>query len=40
MVDLALDIMVVVNRAKDIKVEVGKARHPVVSSINDLKLLT
>lgn len=39
-VDLALDIMVVANHAKDIKVEVVKALLVVVSSIDDLNILT
>lgn len=39
-VDLALDIMVVANHVKDIKVEVVKALLVVVSSIDDLNILT
>ena len=40
MVDLVLDITVVEQHVKDIKVEVVKARLPVVSSMDDLKFLT
>ena len=40
MVDLVLDITVVEHHVKGIKVEVVKARLPVVSSMDDLNFLT